>query len=78
MAHDRKKTPKTTLRKRVTASARAHVSTTRRKQTRSTPQEGSFLQQFDKDIVSNALASSNDASGPSIQPMQFLRPTKKC
>ena len=77
MANDRKKTPKTTLRKRVTASARAHVSTTRRKQTRSTPQEGSFLQQFDKDIVSNALASSNDASGSSIQPHAVPSPNQE-
>ena len=39
MANDKKKTPKTTVRKRVTASARAHVSATKRKQVKSTDQK---------------------------------------
>ena len=67
MGNDKKKTPKTTLSKRVTASARAHVSTTKRKQARFGQQEGSFLQQLCNDSVSNSLASTSNATGPSIQ-----------
>ena len=60
MANDKKKTPKTTQRRRVTASVRALVSTTKRKQITSTDQEGSFLQLSSSGTVSSYIASSSN------------------
>ena len=77
MANDKKKTPKTTLRRRVTASARACVSTTKRKQTRSAQQEGSFLQQLNNDTVSNSIASSSYAQGLSTQSHTITSPNQE-
>ena len=77
MGNDKKKTPKTTLRKRVTASARARVSTTKRKQARSGQQEGSFLQQFYNDSVCNGLASTSNATGPLIQTQAVDSPNQE-
>ena len=77
MANDKKKTPKTTLRRKVTASARAHVSTTKRKQTRSAQQEGSFLQQLNNDTVSNGIASSSNAPGTSTQTHTVTSPNQE-
>ena len=67
MVNDRKKTPKTTSRKKFTALARAGISTTKRKHTRITDQEGSFLQQLSSDTVCNDVVSSSNAPVLSTQ-----------
>ena len=66
-ANDRKKTPKPTVRKKVTVSPRAHLSSTKRKQTRNMDQEGSFIQQLNSDTVSTDLASSSNTKVLSAQ-----------
>ena len=77
MANDKKQTPKTILRRKVTVSARARVSTTKRKQTRSAHQEGSFLQEPNSDTVSNSIASSSNAPGTSAQTHSVTSPNQE-
>ena len=74
MGNDKKKTPKITSRRRVTALARACVSTTKRKKATAVDQDGSFIEHLTKEFVSSVTASSFNASQQPVQANSVVSP----